>query len=518
MKEKVLKYIKRNHMLSKGESVVAGVSGGSDSMCLLSLLLEIKDIYDLNIYVVHIHHGIRGKDADMDMEYVENFCKLHRIKCFSYIYDIIGMAKEKKLSTEEMGRIVRYEKFNEIAEKYNAKIAVAHNISDNVETVLFNMFRGSGIKGLAGISPARDRIIRPVMCLTKDEIYSYLEENHIQYRVDKSNFTDEYTRNKIRLQILPYITENINERAIEHINETADYMAEVLEYIEEEAGSLYSRYVSCMERTADRTADKSGDEIRGFLISKEAFNCRHILVAEVIRMCIHKAAGQLKDITRVHIESIFELSGKNVGAKINLPYGVIAIKKYEGVAIICEDRNITGNNRNIRRDMKNTGNGREESTEENSAISDKGMEKQNVFTEIIIDDYGVYDIKGHNEKISLTPDTFTEDVFWENMYTKWINYDILKNSLSLRNRQTGDYIVIDDKGSRKKLKDFFIDKKIPRENRDSILLLAKGHEIVWIVGYRLSAKYKVNENSKNIIRVDIMKATKDAWRKNERED
>lgn len=522
MKEKVLKYINRYHMLSKGESVVVGVSGGSDSMCLLSLLMEIKELYDLRLYVVHINHGIRGKAADMDMEYVENFCKLHHIECFSYVYDIIGIAKKNKMSTEEMGRIIRYKKFNEAAKKYKAKIAVAHNMSDNVETVLFNMFRGSGIKGLAGIAPVRDRIIRPIMCLSKNEIYSYLEKNHIEYRVDKSNFEDEYTRNKIRLKVLPYITENINEKAIEHINEAANSMAEVSSYIDEEAGKVYSRYVSRMNISVagvrNEVTESTTDEVCGLLVLDEVFNYKHILVSEVIRRCINKTCGQLKDITRAHIENIIELSSKNVGAKINLPNHVSAIKKYEGVAIICEHKqsiktakeNNTDNCKHKKNKDKNTDNIIEDGLQRsNIAYADNDIEKQDIFTEIIINDYGVYDIKGHNEKISLIADTFTTDVFWENMYTKWINYDILKNSLSLRTRQTGDYIVVDDKGSRKKIKDFFIDKKIPRENRDNILLLAREHEIVWIVGYRLSAKYKVDENSENIIRVDIMKTAKD---------
>lgn len=468
MKEKVIKYIKENNMLNKNDSIVIGVSGGSDSMCLFSILLELKNEYNLKLYVVHINHCLRGKDADKDMEYVEKVCKKHDVPCFSYKIDINSLAAEKKISTEEAGRMARYEKFHEIAEKYNAKIAVAHNMSDNAETVLFNMFRGSGIKGMTGISPKRDNIIRPIMCLSKDEIYEYLNKNKIEYRVDESNFTEEYTRNKIRLKVLPYVTENINEKAILHINELSGTMDEISEYIDDEADKLLKSHVIFKENEGVKTA----------VIDELLFDHKKIIVSQVIRKAVCNVAGKLKDISRVHVEDIMSLYAKQVGASINLPYGMVAIREYKDILL------------------------QKKSQMEGYSINQTDGD---IIKEIRIKDFGIYEIPNHEEKISILPDKFRKDVFEEKIYTKWIDYDILKGDLSLRTRQTGDYIVINDKGSKKSLKDFFIDKKVPRNQRDNILLLTRGHDILWIIGYRLSAKYKVSENSKHIIKVDIIR-------------
>lgn len=464
MKEKVIKYIEENNMLNKNESVVVGVSGGSDSMCLFSILWELKERYGIKLYVVHINHCLRGEEADKDMEYVEKVCREKKVRCFSYRLDIGKMAKENKISTEEAGRMARYEKFYEIANKYNAKIAVAHNMSDNAETVLFNIFRGSGIKGMSGIMPKRDNIIRPIMCLTKKEIYEYLEENKIEYRVDESNFTEEYTRNKIRLNILPYVTQNINEKAILHINELSGYMLELSEYIDEEVSRFYEKYVVSGEAAAGKSKKVS--------ISEELFCRKRVIVSEVLRRAVEEVAGKLKDITRIHIENIIDISKKQVGAQTSLPYGIIAIKEYGRVSLMQHS--------------------------DNDKLLNGGV------GEIRLRDFGVYEIPKHKEKISILPDKFTQEVFEEKIYTKWMNYDILKRGLSIRTRQTGDYIVINDNGSRKMIKDFFIDKKIPKNQRDDILLLTEGHDVLWIVGYRLSAKYKVNENSEHIIKVDII--------------
>lgn len=281
--------------------------------------------------------------------------------------------------------------------------------------------------------------------------------------MDESNFTEEYTRNKIRLNILPYVTENINEKAVLHINELSRSMVELSEYLDEEAERLSEKYVTF----------KSNENIAA-VIDEQLFQHKNIVASQVVRKAVYKVAGRLKDITRVHIESIMSLKEKQVGASVSLPYGMVATREYKDILLQIEKK--------------------EACKFSNSPIK-----------EIQINDFGIYDILELNEKISLSCDKFSKQVFKENMYTKWISYDILEGSLSLRTRQTGDYIVINDKGSKKSIKDFFIDSKIPKNQRDRVLLLTKGHEVLWIIGYRLSAKYKVSENSEHIIKVDIIK-------------
>ena len=188
---KVHKYIKNNNMLKAGDKIVVGVSGGADSMCLLNILLLLAPMYSLQLYVVHVHHGIRGKEADEDENFVRKFCNQHKeyITYKSFYYDIPSMAKQKKMSEEEVGRLVRYEAFEMIMKDYKAnKIAVAHNLNDNVETVIFNMCRGTGINGLKGIISRGDKLIRPLLVVTRDEIENYLNKCNQMYRQDKTNF------------------------------------------------------------------------------------------------------------------------------------------------------------------------------------------------------------------------------------------------------------------------------------------------------------------------------------------
>lgn len=453
MNEKVLNYIKEFNMINPNESVVVGVSGGSDSMCLLGLLLELRESMNLKLHVVHIHHGMRGIEADEDMAFVENFCKSKDITFYGFKYDVEAMARKKGLSTEEMGRILRYDAFSEIANKYNGKIAVAHNMEDMAETVLFNLFRGSGIKGLVGIQPVRDNIIRPIMCLSKEEIYAYLKEMGISYRVDKTNFEDEYTRNKIRLNVLPYIKENINNKATQHIFQTSRTIFEAEEYIEDAALKVYKDY------------SKENANQNEVFFNIHMFDKPHILVSYAIRQGISVLTNSLKDITNGHVESIISLSNVNAGNKVSLPYSLYAIKEYDGIKL------------------------------------SKKMDTKKIEA-VEITGYGTWDIPWKRAKLLVEKDQFSEDIFKENLYTKWVDYDILEDNLSVRTRKSGDYIVVNDCGQRKKLNRFFVDNKVPQDIRDSIVLVASGSRILWIVGYRIGADVKVNDDSTHIIRLD----------------
>lgn len=453
MNEKVLNYIKEFNMINPNESVVVGVSGGSDSMCLLGLLLELRESMNLKLHVVHIHHGIRGIEADEDMAFVENFCKERDIAFYGFKYEVVSLAREKGLSTEEMGRILRYDAFNKIAKEHNGKIAVAHNMEDMAETVLFNLFRGSGIKGLVGIQPVRDNIIRPIMCLSKEEIYAYLKEMGISYRVDKTNFEDEYTRNKIRLNVLPYIKENINNKATQHIFQTSRTIFEAEEYIEDAALKVYKDY------------SKENANQNEVFFNIHMFDKPHILVSYAIRQGISVLTNSLKDITNGHVESIISLSNVNAGNKVSLPYSLYAIKEYDGIKL------------------------------------SKKMDTKKIEA-VEITGYGTWDIPWKRAKLLVEKDQFSEDIFKENLYTKWVDYDILEGNLSVRTRKSGDYIVVNDCGQRKKLNRFFVDNKVPQDIRDSIVLVASGSRILWIVGYRIGADVKVSTDSTHIIRLD----------------
>ncbi len=217
IRDRALDFVRKHDMLKQRERVVAGISGGADSMCLLGLLLEWRELLDLEIHAVHVNHGIRGKAADADEKFVEEFCRSRNVDFRAVHADIPSLARKSGQSEEEAGRNLRYEAFCETAVKLNCrKIAVAHNRSDNAETVIFNMLRGSGPAGLKGILPVRKmkdtgiEIIRPLLNTSREEIEFWLGENGMGFRTDETNLEMQYSRNIIRNTVMPLFKERIN--------------------------------------------------------------------------------------------------------------------------------------------------------------------------------------------------------------------------------------------------------------------------------------------------------------------
>lgn len=440
MENRVINYIKENRIFDKGDKVVVGVSGGADSLCLLTILNGISDELNLTICAVHVNHHIRGVEADADQEYVEDYCKKLDIPCKVCHIDAKQLAIDNKCSEEEAGRNARYKAFYDEMERTNAnKIAVAHNLNDNSETIMFNLFRGTGIKGMTGIPITRGEIVRPIMCLSRSEIVEYLGNKGITYRTDSTNLSEDYSRNKIRNRVLPYLAQNINSNVVNNITKTGNEFREIEDYLFNETKSKYNEL-------AVETADK--------VFIRDCISEVHPAISSrVVRMAIDKVEGKLKDIGRIHIEMILDLLSKNTGAVVNIPYGIDAKREYQGISVYKETCKAEVQN-NPSLDMK------------------------------------MVDISDIKENVP------------ELLYTKWIDCDKIKNELVLRKRLPGDYIVVDMKGSRKKLKDYFINEKIPRENRDDIMVVADGNHIVWIIGYRISSHYKITEETKKILKIE----------------
>lgn len=204
---KVRSTIKKYNLLTGVSSLAVGVSGGADSMCLLEILSKLKDEYGIILKAVHLNHNIRGQEALRDQKVVEEFCQKLGIECLSYSVDIPYLAKEMGIGEEECGRIKRYECFNDAG---CDAVATAHTLSDSIETMMFNLIRGTGLKGLCGIPAKRDNIIRPLIECTRSEIESYCKDNKIDYVTDSTNLTDDYTRNFIRHNIVSKFSQ-VNE-------------------------------------------------------------------------------------------------------------------------------------------------------------------------------------------------------------------------------------------------------------------------------------------------------------------
>lgn len=452
--------INEKHLLNKEEKIVAGISGGADSVCLLLLL---KDILGSNqIIAVHINHGIRGEEAYRDEEFVRELCERHNIQLEIRRLDVPCFAKENKISEEEAGRMLRYKVFEEIRKNENGtKIAVAHNANDVAETFLLNLSRGSGITGLTGIKIKNDNIIRPLIKTSREEIEQIVEYYGESFVTDSTNNSLVYSRNRVRNKILPEL-EEINAGAMKHINEAADKLSRIEGYILRESKKAYGKYVDCREGMHINTAILEADEV---------------IKDEVIHKALVKVAGKARDIGGVHINSVKELLYKQVGRQINLPYGVNAYRDYNGIRLFREDEAISENERKIILPELKL------SLLEIGEISDIIIEENN---------------------IGLTFNDGSTKNLPQNSCIRWFDYDKISNDVLLRYRKDGDYLIISDKGDRKRLKKYFIDNKVPSEKRDLVPLVADDNEILWIVGYRTGEGAKITKATRKLLKMEII--------------
>lgn len=309
MKEKVLETIKKYNLIENGDKIVIGVSGGPDSITLLNILKNIKESKYINfeIVVCHINHMIR-QEAIGDEEYVKKYCKDNNIECYVKRIEVEKMAETQKIGTEEAGRKARYEFFNEILEKTNSnKIATAHTANDNAETVLMNIIRGSGTTGLKGIEAKRDNLIRPLIESTREEIEDYCKENNLNPRIDKTNFENIYTRNKVRNMLIPYIKENFNPNIIDSINRLSNLSKQENTYLDHITEKTYNTLL----------LEEKNDEI---ILDLKAFNSQELVIKNrVVLYTINKVLGTRSGIEKKHIEDIIKLCSNNIGNKFLIP-------------------------------------------------------------------------------------------------------------------------------------------------------------------------------------------------------
>ena len=308
MKTKVLNTIEKFNLIKKGEGIVLGVSGGPDSISMLNILNEIKDEMEFKIYVAHINHMIR-EEADDDEKYVQNYCQKNNIEFFAKRIDVVQFANNKKIGTEEAGRNIRYEFFDEVMNKVGAnKIAIAHNKNDKIETIIMNLLRGSGISGLKGIEPIRDnKYIRPLIECERQEIEQYCEEQKLEPRIDKTNFENDYTRNKIRNIVIPYIKQEYNPNIIQTLDRLSEVANEESNYIELQAKEIYEKLL----------IEKKSEQI--ILRLKEFNKQEKVIQNRIILLATKQLMGSTQRIEKIHIEDIIKLCRNNVGNKYLTP-------------------------------------------------------------------------------------------------------------------------------------------------------------------------------------------------------
>lgn len=302
MNNKVLKTVKKYNMLSKGDRVLIGVSGGADSIALLEFFVSVKEKYDLDICVAHIEHGIRGEDSVNDAEFVENYCKKLGVNFYLKTIDAPNLAKKAKMGVEEYSRMARYDFFNTIE---CDKIATAHNLTDNIETLLFRLARGTGLKGACSIPAVRGKIIRPFIEVSSGEIRKWCNDNNIPYRVDCTNSDSAYSRNLIRLEILP-LFEKLNANYQDNIENFISDVNEDYEFIDDYVKSIYPKIVKNNEIDLQKLNELDLSIKKRILImffDENGYSLNRIHLQSVIDITLKSGKSQIK-------ENIFAISAK----------------------------------------------------------------------------------------------------------------------------------------------------------------------------------------------------------------
>lgn len=470
MLSKVRNYIDRYNLISHGDRLVLGVSGGADSVALLLLLTELAPEYEMQITAVHVNHGIRGEEADSDMRFTEELCERRGVPLKVFNEDVKEIAKREGLSLEEAGRRVRYAAFEAVARDVKASlIAVAHHMDDNAETMLFRAVRGTGLKGLAGMTPKRQLaegifLIRPLLSVRRNEITEWLSEKGQKYCTDSTNLNDEYSRNQIRNRVLPEL-EDINPGAVGNLCALAEQSRKVEEYLAREAETKYG---SCVEfGRVDNTL-----QVR---VPKEF---EPVLFERILRNALFRVAGHEKDITSLHIKLLSELTEKQTGSRLSLPYGVTAEKSYDCIL--------------LKREGFNPG----------SAY--KKLENRLVPLDTIKDgDRLAVDVPGYGTFIFSVEEKNEKCViFSKEDYTKYFDYDKLVENPVLRFAKDDDIISISPDGGSKNLKKLFTDCKVSQAERGSIPVIAEGNNILWVPGIRTGENRRTDEKTKTVLKIE----------------
>lgn len=452
---KVIDKVLSRELIEDGSNIIVGFSGGPDSLCLLHVLCQIADSKNLNIFPVHINHNLRGDKSDREEEHAVKICEKFGLECTVYSVDCNEAAEDLGVSCEEAGRIVRYEIFDDMAESLESEgvpgesiaIALAHNADDQSETVLFRLIRGTGTRGLAGIresrmSSAAYEIIRPLLSVERAEIEEYIKENKLHPNMDESNQVADVTRNKIRLELIPYLEENFNpniKEALRRYAENAMLDNNLLENV---------TYQIALEAIDTENYDNAvALDVKSILGQHPAI-CKRVL-----GLCLN-AMGLEKDTGFELMEELMKVTySSNPSASLDLPKGFLARREYDKLIFMSKE------------DLKGP-----VSIEKYRLFPQIMMKRE--FSPIKGEVYAAFDFDAFNEK-----------------------YPGKIGDIKIRTREAGDFIAIAD-GKSKKLQDYFVDAKIAKSERDSILLAAIGSEVLWILPSSQLPTAKQRENGR----------------------
>ncbi|NLZ54062.1 MAG: tRNA lysidine(34) synthetase TilS [Thermoanaerobacteraceae bacterium] len=452
IEKQFLKTIKKYNMVQKGDKIIVGVSGGPDSVCLLHLFNKFRDNLGIFLYVAHLDHMFRGKESEEDAHFVKALCQKWDIPFFSEKIDVPKFATKFGLSPEDAARRVRYDFFRRVKEQINAqKIATGHNQNDHEETILMNILRGTGLDGLMGIDAVRGSYIRPLIEIPRNEIEKHLEQEDIPFRIDATNLTTDYFRNSLRLELIPLI----REKYCPHLGQSLRRLSEIarrdltfMEEATEKAGVHVIR----------RESGKVIIDVKRFSEQHEAIKYR------LVRTAVEILSGNVKDFEIRHTKLLADFIEKALpGSMVDLPKNLQGIKEYD-VFILSKVSF-------------------DEIPDYSYMLSVPGQ--------ITIKEIGV-SIKAYirpKDKIKITTDT----------NIAYLDYDKIDSNLIIRSRRTGDRFKPLGGIGFKKLKNFFIDEKVPRRKRNQVPIVEANGKIVWVGGMRIDDRFKVTEETRRVL-------------------
>ena len=436
MENKVEQTVRKYRMLSEKEPVIVGLSGGADSCALLHWLV----MHGYQVIACHVNHMLRGEEADRDEHFTEKLCQQYGVKLVTLHADVQKEALSRHQSTELCGREIRYAFFQKLAEQYHAKIATAHTASDNAETVLFHLARGSGAAGLCGIPPVRGNIIRPLIECTRAEIEAYCNANHLSYVTDSTNLSAAYTRNRIRLEIIPKLKE-INPSFESAVAGMTERMRQTVAFVTE-----------CAEKGLARAATDKGYDTAVLRQLEEAVLTRAIQL--LCRPYVPEARHMALIVQMLDCQGAVELG--------------------KGVYVVCKQGFLR-----LVREAKHT------------KVSEMPWNQQDSF---VIGD----------KKISLLKiniDDFYKNE--ERLFHRALDYDTIPVTSVFRTRRAGDSFCLPKRNVTKSVKKLFNEKKIPQEQRDHLLLLAEGTKVLWIEDIGAAQSCRVCPDTKKVLVINV---------------
>jgi tRNA(Ile)-lysidine synthase len=456
--EKVKKFITLNQLIKPGALVLLAFSGGIDSTALFYILLNLQTELNFTLVLAHFNHMIRGDEADKDEEFVRDLAEKETLQLEVERYNVPMLAHKQSLSLEDAARKARYEFLFRTAEKIHAhKIAIAHNRGDNAETFLLNLLRGSGTKGLSGMKPMQNKIIRPLLQCKRREIEQFLNSREIRYRIDSTNVDTKYARNRVRYDLIPYLEKQFNPNIESTLIHEADIIAVEDDYLKIQAQKIFEEI--------------SKSDARGIHFKINSLLQLHkALQRRLLRLAIRHIKGDLKRIRWCHINDIMQIMTESKDdAEVALPQGIIAKKHNKEILIGCE-------------------------------ISEK---KVNFCKTVPVS--GILKIKEIDENYTIRVEpikTVKNKYMQKDNDNAFLDADKLGKQLIVRNRREGDlFFPLGSKG-KKKLKAFLIDKKIPRQKRDMIPLFIAREEIAWVAGLAIGEHFKIDPSTRNVVIIE----------------